>query len=166
MRIMIYIIMIFSFLFESVFSNIVNNHSLLTPLFLLTTLSILYPYFKNNKTNFVIVSIIWGLLYDIAFTNSPFINTISFGLSSGLIILVYNYVSYNIFSSNFINIINIIFYRTINYLLLCIIDFINFNEFTLLEGIYNSLLVNVIYGVIIFVIVNLLSKIFNIKRVE
>ena len=163
---MIYIIIIFSFLFEATFSNIVNTNSFLIPLFLLTSLSILYPYFKNNKFNFVIVCIICGLFYDISLTNSTFINTISFGFCSGLIIIIYNYMNYNIFNSNFINIINIIFYRIISYLLLCIIDIIKFNEFSLIEGIYNSLLVNVIYGIILFVIVNLLSKIFNIKRVE
>lgn len=163
---MIYIIIIFSFLFESVFSNIVNTYSFLTPLFLLTSLAILYPYFKNKKINFVIICIICGLFYDIVFTDSPFINTISFGLCSGLIILIYNYVNYNIFSSNIINVINIIFYRIISYLLLCIIDVIHFDELILLEGIYKSLLVNVIYGIILFIIIDLLSKIFNIKRVE
>lgn len=163
---MIYIIILFSFIFESVFSNIVNSYSFLTPLFLLTSLGILYPYFKNKRINFFIVCIICGLFYDIVFTDSPFINTISFGLCSGLIILIYNYVNYNIFSSNIINIIFIIFYRVISFLLLCIIDFINFNELILLEGIYNSLLINIIYGIILFIIMDLLSKIFNIKRVE
>lgn len=163
---MVYIIIIFSFLFESVFSNIVNNHTFLTPLFLITSLSILYPYFKNKKFNFVIVSIICGLLYDISFTGSPFIDTIVFGLCSGLIILIYNYVNYNIFSSNFINVIIIIFYRIVSYLLLCIIDFIKFNEISLLEGIYNSLLVNIVYGFIMFIIIDLIAKIFNVKRVE
>ena len=163
---MVYIIIIFSFLFESVFSNIVNSYSFLTPLFLLTSLSILYPYFKNNNINFVIVCIICGLFYDISFTDSLFINTICFGLCSGLIILGYNYVNYNIFSCSFINVINIIFYRIMSYLILCIIDYVNFNGSTLLQGIYNSLIVNIINGIIIFVIVDLLSKIFNIKKVE
>ena len=163
---MIYVIVIFSLIFESVFSNIVNNHTFLTPLFLITSFSILYPYFKNEKFNFVIVTIICGLIYDISFTDSPFINTISFGLCSGLIMLIYNYINYNIFSSNFINVIIIIFYRIISYLLLCIVDFIKFNETSLLQGIYNSLLVNIVYGVIIFIIVDLIAKIFNLKRVE
>lgn len=163
---MIYIVIIFSFLFESMFSNIVNINSFLTPLFFLTSLSILYPYFKNKKFNFVIISIICGLLYDISFNNSAFINTISFGMCSGLIILSYNYVSYSIYSSNFINIINIMIYRIISYLLLCIVGVINFNELILLEGIYNSLLVNLIYGIILYIIIDLISKIFNIKRVE
>lgn len=163
---MIYIILIFSFLFEAAFTNIVNIYSFLTPLFLLTSLIILYPYFRKNNFNFVIVSIICGLFYDISFTGSPFINTISLGICSGLIILGYNYMNYNIVNSNFINLIIISIYRIISYLLLCIIDYIKFNEIYLLEGIYNSLLINVIYGIIIFIIVSLMSKIFNIKRVE
>lgn len=163
---MIYAIIVFSFLFESTFSNIVNSNSILIPLFVLTSLSILYPYFKNNKINFVIVSAICGLFYDIVFTDSSFINTISFGICSGIILIGYNFVNYNICSCNFINIVNIAFYRIISYLLLCIVDFINFDESLLLEGIYNSLLVNLIYGILLFIIVDLLSKIFNIKRIE
>ncbi len=163
---MIYIILIFSFLFEAAFTNIVNSHSFLIPLFLLTSLTILYPYFKKNKLSFVITSIICGLFYDISLTDSPFINTISFGICSGLIILGYNYMNYNIVNSNFINIIIICIYRIVSCLLLCIIDYIKFNETSLLEGIYNSLLVNVIYGIIIFIIVTLIAKIFNIKRIE
>ena len=75
-------------------------------------------------------------------------------------------MNYNIVNSNFINIIVICIYRIVSYLLLCIIDFVKFNEMSLLEGIYNSLLVNVVYGIIIFIIVSLIAKIFNIKRVE
>lgn len=163
---MIYIILIFSCLFELSFTNVVNIYSFLTPLFLLTSLTILYPYFKNNKSNFIIVTIICGLLYDISITGTPFINTIGLGICSGVIILGYNYMNYNIINSNFINIIVICIYRVVSYLLLCIIDYINFNEMYLLEGIYNSLLVNVIYGIIIFIIISLIAKIFNIKRVE
>jgi len=132
---MIYIIIIFSFLFESAFSNIVNSHTFLTPLFLITSFSILYPYFKNNNFKFIIISIICGLFYDISLTNSTFINTISFGFASGLIIILYNYMNYNIFNSNFINIIIIIFYRIVSYFLLCIIDVIKFNEISLFKEI-------------------------------
>ncbi|MBQ2947224.1 MAG: hypothetical protein IJE04_05240 [Bacilli bacterium] len=163
---MIYIILIFSFLFEATFTNIVNVYSFLAPLFLLTSLTILYPYFKKDNFNFVILSIICGLFYDISFTGSPFINTISFGICSGFIILGYNYMNYNVVNSNFINVIVICIYRIISYLLLCIIDYVTFNETFLIEGICNSLLVNVIYGIIIFIIISLIAKIFNIKRVE
>ena len=134
---MIYIILIFSYLFESAFSNIVPKNSLLIPLFLLTSLTILYPYFKNKNINFVITCIICGFVYDISLTNSLFINTLSFGLVGVLTILIYNYINYNIYSSNILNIIVLIFYRTVSYILLCIIDIIKFNEMSLIEGIYS-----------------------------
>ena len=163
---MIYIILTFSFLFETMFTNIVTIDSFLIPLFLLTSLSILYPYFKKNKLTFFIASVICGFFYDIMVTNSPFINTISFGICSGIIVLSYNYMNYNIVNSNFINVIIIIIYRVVSYLLLFIIDFIKFNRNNLLPGIYNSILVNIIYGVILYIVIDLISKIFNIKRVE
>ena len=115
---MVYFLIIFSFLFESVFSNIVNSYSFLTPLFLLTSLSIVYPYFKNKKFNFIIVCILCGLFYDISFTDSLFVNAITFGISGGIIVICYNFINYNIVSSNFINMICIIFYRIISYLIL------------------------------------------------
>lgn len=163
---MVYIILIFSFLFETMFTNIVTIDSFLIPLFLLTSLSILYPYFKKNKLTFFIASVICGFFYDIMVTNSPFINTISFGICSGIIVLSYNYMNYNIVNSNFINVIIIMIYRIVSYLLLFIIDFIKFNRNNLLQGIYNSILVNIIYGVILYIVIDLISKIFNIKRVE
>ena len=141
---MIYGLIIFSFLFESIVTNIVHINTLLTPLFLITSLVILYPYFKN-KTNFIISCIVCGFFYDIAFTDSTFINTISFGISGCFIILCYNYFKYSIYSSNFINIISIIVYRIISYVLLVIVDYLNFNMTSLLEGIYNSILINIIY---------------------
>ncbi len=163
---MIYGILIFSFLFESAFSNIISNYSLLTPLFLITSLVILYPYFKNKNLNYIIVCVICGLFYDIAFCDSIFINTLSFGLSGGLIILGYNYVNYNLYSSNFLNLITLIFYRIVSYILLCIVDYVHFNEMYLIESIYTSIIVNLIYGIFIYLIIFLIAKKFDIKRVE
>lgn len=160
---MIYILLILSFLLESVFTKIVNINSFLIPLFVITSLTILYPYFKN-KINFIITCVVCGFFYDISFSDSLFINTISFGICGGVLILVYNYIKYNIYTSNFLNILNIMLYRLVSYLLLVIVDVISFNGFRLFEGIYNSIILNIIYGVIIYLISNLISKIFNIKR--
>lgn len=161
---MICFILIFSFLFESVLSNIVTSSTLFTPLFVITSLTILYPYFSVKKINFAIVCSICGFIYDIIFTNSLFINTLSFGLCSGLIILGYNYINYNIYSSNILNIIVLVFYRLISYFLLCIVDFVIFNEIDLIRGIYTSLIINILYGFIMFIIIDLINKIFKLKN--
>ena len=93
---MIYLLLIISLILEASFSNLISNSSILVPLFFLTSLTIVYPYFKNNNQNFVITCIICGLIYDIIFYNTCFINTITFGLCSAIIIFLYDYINYNI----------------------------------------------------------------------
>ena len=163
---MISIILIFSLLLESAFSNIVPLNSLFIPLFVITSLTIVYPYFKKNKFNFILVCMIMGLVYDIVFSNSSFVNVIAFSLIGGILMICYNYVKYNIYTANIINLIVLISYRIITYIILLSINYITFNNKILLSGIYSSILMNVIYGIILFYITDVLSRIFNRTRVE
>lgn len=163
---MISIILIFSLLLESAFSNIVPLNSLFIPLFVITSLTIVYPYFKKNKFNFILVCMIMGLIYDIVFSNSSFVNVITFALIGGILMLCYNYVKYNIYTANIINLIVLISYRIITYIILLSINYITFNNKILLSGIYSSILMNVIYGIILFYTTDVLSRIFNRTRVE
>jgi len=163
---MISCILIFSFLFEAVFTNLININSFLTPLFVITSLVLLYPYFKNKNINYIIVCLILGLFYDIVFSDSIFVNTLSFGIIGFIILLCYNYVKYNIYTSNIINIIILISYRVISYLILTSVNYISFNDKIFFQGIYNSLIINIIYGIIMYFIIDIIAKIFNNKRVE
>ena len=158
---MVWIIFIFSFLFESVFSNLISVYSLFTPLFLLTAIVILYPYMSKNKISFIIICMILGIMYDVSFTGSSFVNTISFTIVGYVLSICYNYVKYNIYTVNIINIIVLISYRIISYIILLSVNYIHFNNKEFFSGIYNSILINVIYCIIIFYIVDLLSKIFK-----
>lgn len=163
---MISLVLIFSFLFEAMFTNIVNTNSIFIPLFTLTSLVIIYPYFKKKNFNYLIVCLILGIFYDISFADSVFVNTICFGLIGGLNIFIYNYVKYNIYTSNIINIIIIITYRIISYIILLSINYIVFNGNMFFKGIYSSLLINIAYGIILYLIIDLLAKVLNKKRVE
>lgn len=163
---MICCILIFSFIFEAMFTNLVGINSLFIPLFTLTSLVLVYPYFKKKNFNYVLVCLILGIFYDIAFADSVFVNTICFGIIGGLNILIYNYVKYNVYTSNIINIIIIITYRIISYIILLSINFITFNGNILFKGIYSSLLINIAYGIILYLVIDLLGKILNKKRVE
>lgn len=163
---MICFILIFSFLLEAAFTNIVSGNSFLIPLFTITSLVLIYPYFKNKNINYIIVCLILGLFYDIAFADSIFVNVISFGLLGGIIILCYNYVKYNIYTANIINVILLISYRIISYIILLSINYISFNNKIFFSGIYKSLLINIIYGILLYIIIELLAKILNKKRIE
>ena len=104
-------ILIFSFLLEATFTNLVNANSFLIPLFCIVSLVLIYPYFKRKKENYIIICLILGLFYDIAFADSIFVNTISFGIIGSLTILCYTYVKYNVYTANIINLIMLISYR-------------------------------------------------------
>ena len=161
---MIYFILIFSLFFEAVISNIVEMNSIFTPLFLLTSLTIIYPYFKNKK-NYVVLMVVLGAFYDVMFVNSAFISTISFFACSFVIILLFKIINYNLLNSSIINIAIIILYRIITFLLLILIGYINLNISLFLKSIYSSLITNIIYGIIIYIIlkkINIIKKIGNV----
>jgi len=160
---MVWAIIAFSFLFESIFSNFIPVYSLFTPLFLLTSIVVLYPYISKNKFNFIIICMILGVIYDISFTGSCFVNVISFTTVGYILSVCYNYVKYNVYTVNIINIIILITYRIISYIILLSVNYIPFNNRNFFSGIYNSILINILYCIVIFYMANLFYKIFNKK---
>ena len=162
---MIPIVIVLSFLLEIMFSNIVTFSSLFIPLFLIVSLVLMYPYFKS-KLYFIIVCAICGLIYDLGFLNTAFINTLCFTATGLMIMLIHSYMNYNLVSTNIVNIIIIVFYRIISYLLLCLTAYTNFHITTLFRGIYSSLIINIMYGIIVYLLLNLICKRFNIKKNE
>ena len=161
---MIYFTLIFSLFFEVVVSNIVKINSIFIPLFLLTSLILVYPYF-NNKKNYIILMAFFGMLYDVMFVNSAFISTISFFCCSFVVMLWFKMLNYNLFNSALINIVVIVLYRIITFLLLLLIGYINFNISMFLKSIYLSLIINIVYGIIVYIVlkkVNIIKKIGNV----
>ncbi len=154
---MYYLLIVLSLILESCISNF-TFATILVPLFLLTSFTILHPYYKNNKINFILSAMFFGLIYDIAFTDLVFINTICFGICSIFVVTLYKYIKYNIFNANLINIIVIIIYRIISYIFLIILDYVNFCFLDLLKGIYSSILINIVYGTILFLVSKCLNK--------
>lgn len=139
-------ILFLSLLLEGVISNVVGINSIFIPLFLLVSLVLIYP-----KKNYLIICFICGLIYDVCFYNSLFINTISF-IFIGL--LLDKLTKYNIYIRC---IIVIMFYRFITYFMLVLIGYSKLNILLLFKSIYSSIILNIIF--IIFV-----KLCYNIKR--
>ena len=152
------IILIISLLLECAISSIISLNSIFNPLFLIISLVLLYPYLKKESTKYLIVCSVCGFIYDTIFYNSIFLNTISFFLLGLMIILLNKYLSKNILNAIIISIISIIFYRLISYSMVCMIGYTNFNILTLFKSIYTSLIINIIYGIILY---NVLKRIKN-----
>lgn len=161
---MIILILLISFALEGIFSNFISANSILIPLFTIISFVIVYPYFKNEKNKFYIYSLVVGLLYDIVYTNCPFINTFTFLITSLMISLMYEYITVSKFNVTLINIIILLFYQTISYIVLCFFSYTTFNEITLLTTLYSSIIINVIYGFLLFILVSFLDKNHKIRK--
>lgn len=162
---MIVLTLIISFILEGIFTNLISMNSLFIPFFSLTALIILYPYF-NNRNKFILASILLGVFYDIIYTSMPFVNTFTFVLTCFFALLIYNYINMNWININILNIIMIIFYRIFSYILLCLINFTKFNSDILIKGIYSSIIINIIFGIVLYIVTDKLGKKLNIRKVE
>ena len=74
------IYLVFSFLLEGIMSNIfpstLSNISYFTTIYIIISFAIIYPYFDNDKKFFILI-FIFGILFDILYTSTIFVNTSS-----------------------------------------------------------------------------------------
>jgi len=144
------IILIISFLLDILVSKFITYNSLLYPLFSILSLIFIYPNF--HKTNhYYIYSFILGFLYDILI-DTIFLNAFIFLLLSYLLKLIFKKIPYNYLSVLLISIFTIIYYRLIIYSILIFINYLKFDIFILLKSISSSLLLNIIYISIMYLI--------------
>ena len=141
---------IISFVLDNFISNFINHNSLFYPLFTLLSLIIIYPKFTKKLNKYYLISFLLGLTYDIAVTDTLFLNAFIFLLLSYIINYIFKTIPYNYFSVLIISIVSIIYYRLITYLVLLLLNYLNFNIVVLLKSIYNSLILNIIYITILY----------------
>lgn len=126
------IFIIVSFILEGLCSLIFNS-SLLATTFSFLSLLFIYPFVKEKK-NFMIISFIFGLIYDITYTGTVLLNAFIFLVASIIIIKLYKTFQMNPFNIIIISISLIIIYRSITYLFLLSISNQSFNIMVLLES--------------------------------
>lgn len=163
---MIIAVILISFFLEGIMSNLLSNFSFLIPLFTIVSLIVLYPYFNGEKNKFLFASIILGIFYDIVYTNCVFINAFTFLIIAILISLIYNYITVNTTNISLINAIILLVYQIINYFLLCLTGYTNFNETTFITGLYSGLILNLLYGFILFLVTSFFAKKYKIRKLS
>lgn len=162
---MIVAVLLISFILEGIVSNLVPTSSLFIPLFSIVSLLVTYPLFNENKIKYLIYSGTLGLLYDLVYTNTPFINTFTFVITALIITFICKFITLNKLNLVLIILFILLFNQTINYLLLCLFRYRIFNNATLLEGLYSSLILNVVYSYILYVVIEIINKKRKYKRI-
>lgn len=154
---MIILLLFLSFYLEGLFSMFLNV-SFLIPLFTLMTLIIIYPFMINYERKYYIICLFTGLLYDIAYTNTLFLNASLFLLLGYITTKLYYHFKTNILNTNIVGFIIILIYRTLTYFLLLFINYIDNDYYELINSILNSILLNLFYITSFYIIVNRLFK--------
>lgn len=159
---MIVAVLLISFILEGIISNVIPLDSLFIPMFSVVALLVTYPLFNDNKIKFFIYSGSLGLLYDLTYTTTPFINTFAFLITALIITLICKFITLNKLNLILIVIFTVLFHETVTYLLLCLFRYRIFNDMTLITGLYSSIISNVIYSYIVYIIIEIICK--NNKR--
>ena len=161
------ITLIVSYCLDGIISNFIPLHSqLLMPLLTLMSLLIVYPYFNHHEDDYLKVAGVLGLCYDIVFTDTVFLNCVLFLLVALFIRLLNEWFSNNIFSVGLMAILVITFARILEYSILSLVGFFAFDWMYLFQGIYSSILLNVIYVMLLYVVTDKISRKFHIRKID
>jgi rod shape-determining protein MreD len=145
---------ILSFIFDGIFSLLVEKNSLLLSLFSLTSLIVIYPFIiKKHKLIYFALSL--GFCYDIIYTQTPLLYTILFVILGLIILLYFRFIPYNIISSIICTTIIIFMYRILSYTCVILINDYKFSWDIVFRSFYSSLISNLVYLIIFSIILKL-----------
>ena len=154
------IIIVISIILDGVLTNFLPyiDLSIFTPLLTLVSIFMIYPFFKKKETKYLIIVFIIGIIYDLLYTNLLFFNAILF-LEIGLI-TIYIYKNYEITALRLILYIVIIIslYEFSTGIILLIFNVVPVTFYKIIYKIINSLLLNIIYSELIYLLITKIPK--------
>ena len=164
------IIIIISFILDGVLTNFlpygVENISLFTPLLTIVALVVIYNFFYHEEKKYYILSFIVGILYDLFYTNLLFLDGLLFLLIAFVITKIYKLVGFNYMWIALDILISIIIYECSFALVIVIFNLIPMTIYRLLYKIGHSIILNIIYGEILYFIIKLLPKKYKKVRIN
>ena len=156
------IILIIAFISDGVLSNFLpylpNDLSLFTPLLTLTSLLLIYPLYRKEKLKYYAISIIFGFLYDLFYTNLLFFNAIIFFICGIFISFLYKNIGYSFFKIILLTTILIITYESLTALIILLYNLVPITFSKLFYKITHSLLLNIIFALLCYSIIELIPK--------
>lgn len=147
-------VLIISFLMDGIVSNYVPFNGFFVPLLSLMGLIVSYEFFTFEKEEYYKYAFILGLCYDLIYTDTFVFYAFLFIFMAFVIMHVSKILTSNYFGLFIVSLVCIILFRIITYFFLIITGNVVFDVNSLYKGIYNSLLINIIYGFIVKFICN------------
>ena len=159
------IYLVISFLLEGIMSNIfpstLSNISYFTTIYIIISFAIIYPYFDNDKKFFILI-FIFGILFDILYTSTIFVNTFIFIIIGIVIKILYNILPGNVFMTNIISYVGIIIYHILSF----ITGYGDYSIILLFNIIIHSIFMTIIYTSISYFTMKFMYNKFDIKYIK
>ena len=156
------IIIVISFFLDGILSNfldyMLNDLSLFTPYFTLISLIAIYPFFIKENNKYYILAAILGFLYDLFYTNLFLTNAIFFFLISYFVSIIERKIELNLITNLLLLAFILMIYHLIFALTLFIFNVVPINITNIIYLISHSLILNLIYGEILFLLCKYLPK--------
>lgn len=161
---MIVVLSVISFLLDGILLRFLSPNTIFLPLFTIVSLVIIYPYFNDDNYRYFKYTAILGLLYDIVYFNTIFFNTFIF-MFLGFVVIFFSYLlSNNLYVDTLITVICIVLYRIINYIFVVLFRNVDFSFLSLFKSIYSSLIINILYCIVLYLISEFYSRKHKILR--
>lgn len=160
-------VVILSFFLEGFVSNIVGiNTNFFVPLFSIVSLLIVYPYFNHEEGDFLKCCFALGLAYDLVYTDTLIVNACLFVVVGLFIRFLNSWLSNHMISISFMIVLTILMYRIMMYMILIVIGFLPLDWNVFVKSFYSSLLLNIIYGEVLYVSADFFSKKYHIRKID
>lgn len=157
--------LIISFLLDGMISNLITlDTNYFNPLFSLVALIIIYPYFNKNNNHYLLIASVYGLIYDMVYTDTFALNLAIFLLLAVITKYMNSVLNINIINTLINLLVLIVLYRSLTYFILILGGYLEFDIMALFKSIYSSLIINFVYCLIGYYFLDYLSYRFRIKK--
>lgn len=133
------------------------------PLFTITALVLSYPYFREQRKTYFKYVLIIGLLYDLAYTNTLFLNLVLFMGLGFLIKYFYNYFNSNFINGLLLNLFIIIIYELAMFLILNLVKYVVIDLKTFSLMLISFIITNTLYYIISYFVLFLMHLVVPVK---
>ena len=161
--------LIFSFLLQGFVSNFqsftIDKINMFSSVFLLINFVVLYQYFENDK-KFLLLVVIFGILFDIVYTNTFVLCTAFFILLFFLNKIFNFFFPSNVVTVNLFSFLLMIIYHVLSFVILSLLNFDSYSFFVLLKVIISCLFMNIIYTTFLYYVIKFFYEKFDLKIVR
>mgnify|MGYP002525215124 FL=1 len=151
------LIIISSFILDIILSNVLpfmkGDLSIFTSLFVPITIYLIYPFYKNQELRYYIESFIIGIIYDLIFTNLLFFDGVIFLIISLVSVKIYKNFIVDKYKNIMYVFLIIILYEFLVASIILIFNLVPICFYDFVYKISHTLLINVVYGFLLYEII-------------